>query len=332
MPKVSGTIENSRTKSTEKEQIFSICPIFFGPYGNADLLQDTKHNISIAMTRSKSANIRGRKPQREAENSARNSPRARHGGKSGPPSEAWLYGDHAVMAAIANPARKIRRLVLTKAKLETLDEETRGRIEEQVAPELTDKDGIAKLLPDQAIHQGIALLPSPLPDRSLEDLTRESGQGTMVVAILDQVTDPHNVGAILRSAAAFNVAAVILPDRHSPPVTGVLAKAASGAVEVVPIIRVGNLSRALDQLAELGFWRIGLDGQAEQELEQAAASFTKIAIVLGAEGKGLRQLTARTCDLLAKLPISSQVESLNVSNAAAITFYELARAARLSKS
>ncbi len=232
------------------------------------------------------------------------------------------------MAALANPSRRFRRLVITKSKFDSLDVEVQGTIEEKVPPELMEKEGIAKLLPEHAIHQGIALLPLPLPDFRIEDLPGKDDQGFKVVAVLDQVTDPQNVGAILRSAAAFNVGAVILPDRHSPPITGVLAKAASGAVECVPVIRVGNLSRALEQLAERGYWRIGLDGHADQELEQAASDLQKIAIVLGAEGKGLRQLTARKCDLIAKLPISSEVESLNVSNAAAITFYELARAAR----
>lgn len=278
------------------------------------------------MTRSKSANIRGRKPRKDTENSAKKAPRARHGSKSGATSDGWLYGDHAVIAALANPARKFRRLVLTRAKFDALDAETKGRIEEQIAAEIVDKEAITRLLPENAIHQGIALLPSPLPDHGIEALIESADQGPLVVAILDQVTDPQNVGAILRSAAAFNVAAVIMPDRHSPPITGVLAKAASGAVETVPIIRVGNLSRALDQLAERGFWRIGLDGHAEQELSQAVATLEKVAIVLGAEGKGLRQLTTQKCDLLARLPISPQVESLNVSNAAAITFYELARA------
>ena len=322
---MTGTIENSRAKSTEKEQIISICTFFFGPLENADLLHDTKHNISIAMMRSKSANIRGRKPRRDAENSAKKASHGRHGGKSAAVSDGWLYGDHAVVAALANPARKFRRLVLTKNKFEALSEDTKGRIEEQLAPEFVDKDAITRLLPENAIHQGIALLPAPLPDHAIEDLLDNPDKDVQVVAVLDQVTDPQNVGAILRSAAAFNVAAVIMPDRHSPPITGVLAKAASGAVETVPIIRVGNLSRALDQLAERGFWRIGLDGQAEQELSQAVATLKKVAIVLGAEGKGLRQLTTQKCDLLAKLPISPKVESLNVSNAAAITFYELAR-------
>lgn len=217
---------------------------------------------------------------------------------------------------------------MTKAKFDALDDDIKGGIEEVIAPEFIEKDVISGLLPENAIHQGIALLPATLPEMTLEDLPDADASIPVVVAVLDQVTDPQNVGAILRSAAAFNVHALIVPDRHSPPITGVLAKAASGAVEIVPVIRVGNLSRALDQLAEKGFWRIGLDGHTTQELEKAAGKFQKIAIVLGAEGKGLRQLTAQKCDLLAKLPISPRVESLNVSNAAAITFYELARSTR----
>ncbi|WP_340150301.1 23S rRNA (guanosine(2251)-2'-O)-methyltransferase RlmB [uncultured Sneathiella sp.] len=277
------------------------------------------------MSRSKPANRRNSKPQKDPATSGRKNPRSNRQGKAASSQDNWLYGDHAVMAALANPARKLRRLVITKAKLEALDIDTRGGIEERIAPEVIDKDVISDLLPENAIHQGIALLPAPLPELSLADLPDAASSESIVVAVLDQVTDPQNVGAILRSAAAFNISALIVPNRHSPPVTGVLAKAASGALEMVPIIRVGNLSRALDQLAEDGFWRIGLDGHATQKLEDAAKSFQKIAIVLGAEGKGLRPLTAQKCDLLAKLPISSRIESLNVSNAAAITFYELAR-------
>jgi len=246
----------------------------------------------------------------------------------GSAKDGWLYGDHAVLAALANPARKIKRLVLTKSKCDTLDAMMQGMISEKVAFELLDKDVISSLLPENALHQGIAALPAPLPDRAIADLPDANDSTHSIIAILDQVTDPHNVGAILRSAAAFGVDAVIMPDRNSPPITGVLARAASGAVESVPIIRVGNLSRALDQLADKGYWRIGLDGQADQELESAAASIRHVALVLGSEGKGLRHLTAQKCDLLSKLPISSDIESLNVSNAAAIAFYEISRQQR----
>jgi 23S rRNA (guanosine2251-2'-O)-methyltransferase len=251
--------------------------------------------------------------------------------KGNPMADNWLYGDHAVLAALINPQRKKKRLVLTKSKLSNLDKETLGLIEETVAAEVVDKDVIANLLPENAVHQGIALLPGPLPDLSIEDLGTAENDTCSVIAVLDQVTDPHNVGAILRSAAAFGVRAIVMPDRNSPPNSGVLARSASGALETVPIIRVGNLSRALDQLAEKGFWRIGLDGRADQELETTAAEIKHVALVLGSEGKGLRQLTEQKCDLLAKLPISSHIESLNVSNAAAIAFYEIARQQRTFK-
>ncbi|MCF8468968.1 MAG: 23S rRNA (guanosine(2251)-2'-O)-methyltransferase RlmB [Sneathiella sp.] len=277
------------------------------------------------MSRSKSANSHRRIPGNSPEKSLSARPRPPRRGKTHADNDSWLYGDHAVLAALANPVRKIRRLVMTRSKMDSLDDETKGRIEEIIAPEFLDKDAITNLLPENAIHQGIAALPSPLPDYSLEDLPDADDPAVIVVAILDQVTDPHNVGAILRSAAAFNVKALIVPDRHSPPMTGVLAKSASGALELVPVIRVGNLSRAMDQLAGRGFWRIGLDGHADREPEAAAAGIEKVAIVLGSEGKGLRHLTAEKCDLLAKLPMSGDIESLNVSNAAAIAFYELAR-------
>ncbi|WP_169542759.1 23S rRNA (guanosine(2251)-2'-O)-methyltransferase RlmB [Sneathiella aquimaris] len=241
--------------------------------------------------------------------------------------DAWLYGDHAVLAALSNPDRKIRRLLLTKSKLDKLELDMQERVQKIPTLELVSADDIRALLPDQAIHQGIALMASPLKELDIEDVVAlvDNSPGN-AVAILDQVTDPHNVGAILRSAAAFNIAAVILPDRHSPPVTGVLARSASGAVETVPMVRVGNLSRAMDRLAEMGFWRIGMDGTAAQTLEQAVKGTDRLAIVLGSEGKGLRRLTSEKCDLLGKLPMSDSIESLNVSNAAAIAFYEINRA------
>lgn len=241
-------------------------------------------------------------------------------------NDAWLYGDHAVFAALANPIRKIKRILLTKAKHEKLESPQQSAIGNFGQAELVSNEELSALLPENAIHQGIALLPFPLKEYVIEDVPSLQGdQKTITVALLDQVTDPHNVGAILRSAAAFNISAVIVPDRHSPPITGVLARSASGAVETVPMIRVGNLSRALDQLAEMGFWRIGMDGRASQTIEQAVEGTEKIALVLGSEGKGLRRLTAEKCDLLGKLPMSSSIESLNVSNAAAIAFYECDR-------
>ncbi|MCR9215476.1 MAG: 23S rRNA (guanosine(2251)-2'-O)-methyltransferase RlmB [Proteobacteria bacterium] len=248
--------------------------------------------------------------------------------KQASPDDSWIYGDHPTLAALANRNRKIKRLVLTEAKMSSLNSEMKGLIQEKVAPELLERETISGLLPENALHQSIAIQAAPLKELSIEDLPSSDNDQASIIAVLDQVSDPHNVGAILRSAAAFNISAIILPDRHSPPISGTLAKSASGAVELVPMIRVANLSRALETLAQKGYWRIGLDGLADQSLETAAKDIRKIALVLGSEGRGLRQLTAEKCDLLAKLPIDPKMESLNVSNAAAIAFYELARQAK----
>ncbi|MEH6403329.1 MAG: 23S rRNA (guanosine(2251)-2'-O)-methyltransferase RlmB [Sneathiella sp.] len=255
-------------------------------------------------------------------------PRPKRGRKEGgkPVIDNWLYGDHAVMAALANPKRVINRLVLTKSKFEHLSDSELALVKAFPNAEVIQPDQLHDLVPENAIHQGIAILPQNLPGLHLEDLLQIIGEDEKAnVVVLDQVTDPHNVGAILRSAAAFEISALIVPDRHTPPISGVLARAASGAVEQVPVIRVSNLARALEKLTEFGFWRIGLDGTANQELEEAVANSGRLALVLGSEGKGLRRLTAENCDLLAKLPISEKMESLNVSNAAAIAFYELSR-------
>lgn len=175
------------------------------------------------------------------------------------------------------------------------------------------------------MHQGIAVLAEHLESPGIEDIGRlAQNRDHAVVMVLDQVTDPHNVGAILRSAAAFGALAVVVTDRHSPEETGTLAKSASGALEVMPLVRVTNMVRALEQLKEAGFWTAGLAGEATQTLAQAKLS-GKIALVMGAEGEGLRRLTREHCDHLVKLPMSDLVESLNVSNAAAISLYELAR-------
>ncbi|WP_084264668.1 23S rRNA (guanosine(2251)-2'-O)-methyltransferase RlmB [Sneathiella glossodoripedis] len=244
------------------------------------------------------------------------------------PGDGWLYGDHAVLAALTNPNRKIKRLLITKSKETQLSAEDLKAVSSTPNLEYVSTDELNDMLPEGAIHQGIALKATPLPDYSLEDIPNLfEGKTHQAIAVLDQVTDPHNVGAITRSAAAFGIGAIVLPDRRSPSITGVLARSASGAIESVPLIRVNNLARALDKLAEMGFWRIGMDGRADQELETAITGANRIALVLGSEGKGLRRLTEEKCDLLGKLPISSKIESLNVSNAAAIAFYEIAKTA-----
>jgi 23S rRNA (guanosine2251-2'-O)-methyltransferase len=175
------------------------------------------------------------------------------------------------------------------------------------------------------VHQGIAAQLDALEEPDIEDIVRATeGLESARVVVLDQVTDPHNVGAIIRSAAAFGTAAVVMPERNSPPSTGTLAKAASGAIEHVPLVRVVNLARALDRLKQAGFWCVGLDAGATTALHAADLS-GKVAVVLGAEGEGLRRLTREHCDLMVRIPISRGMESLNVSNAAAIALYELAR-------
>ena len=238
-------------------------------------------------------------------------------------NQVWIYGLHAVSAALANPLRHPLRLLLTQDIAESLYEMT-SQLNE-LKPEVVTRDAISRMLPAGAVHQGAALLSDTLRPIPLEDVIDQAAAvEKTVIVILDQVTDPQNVGAILRSAAAFGASAVVMPDRHAPPETGALVKAASGAVELVPLVRVINLARAMEDLKAAGFWIAGLDGQATQTL--AAADMTgKVALVLGAEGEGLRRLTRDLCDILVRLPISERMESLNVSAAAAVALYELAR-------
>ena len=192
--------------------------------------------------------------------------------------------------------------------------------------QIVDRGEITARRPDDAVHQGIADHADPLPEPALGDLLDATAERAgAVLVILDQATDPRNVGAVMRSAAAFGCAGVVVHKHHAPPETGALAKTASGALETVPLVRAGNLSRAMNEIKEAGFWCIGLDGGAEETLAAVVPS-GRTALVLGAEGAGLRRLTAETCDRLARIPISANMESLNLSNAAAIALYELARA------
>jgi 23S rRNA (guanosine2251-2'-O)-methyltransferase len=233
----------------------------------------------------------------------------------------WLYGLHAVQAALANPHRKLGRAALTPRAIETLGSELLAR----VRVETLEPGAIDKLLPAGAVHQGAALEAWPLKSRDLNDILAEPGTGgRRVVLVLDQLSDPHNVGAILRTAAAFGVTAVVVQDRHAPPQSGALAKAASGALDIIPYVEVVNIARALDQLAEQGFWRIALAGDGESTLAQAVPT-GDVALVLGSEGTGIRRLVREHCEASAFIPISKTMESLNVSNAAAIALYELRR-------
>ena len=184
---------------------------------------------------------------------------------------------------------------------------------------LADVADLGRLVPHDAPHQGVVIEVEPLEDAWLDGLLSGAGERA-VLLVLDQVTDPHNVGAILRSAAAFGAVGIVTQDRHSPPESGALAKAASGALERVPWARVVNLARALEEIGDAGFWRIGLTGEADTDLKDALGP-QRVALVLGAEGPGLRQNTREHCDALARLPISDAIESLNVSNAAAVALY-----------
>jgi len=262
-----------------------------------------------------------------------------HGDKEQPepkPSDNgyWLYGRHAVEATLQNPRRKILRLLATG--------ETGMRLEETLAQrnatppggapqrrlpawESIEREALTKLLGPDAVHQGLAARVMALPETDIFDIcdqARERKHASVVV--LDQVTDPHNVGAILRSAAAFGALAVILTERHAAPESGALAKAASGALDIVPLVRVTNLARTLALLKDAGFWCAGLAADGETTLAKANLS-GRVALLLGAEGPGLRRLTRENCDLLVRLPTQGPIGHLNVSNAAAVALYELAR-------
>ncbi len=237
-------------------------------------------------------------------------------------SGQWLYGLHAVEAALANPRRRLGRACLTPRAVELIGEKLLSRVRVDVL----EPGAIDKLLPAGAVHQGAALEAWPLKTRDLDGILAEtSGASRRVVLVLDQLTDPHNVGAILRTAAAFGVIAVVVQDRNAPPQSGTLAKAASGALDLIPYVEVVNIARTLDHLAEKGFWRIALAGDGEQSIADAVP-VGDVALVLGSEGTGIRRLVREHCEASAFIPIAKTVESLNVSNAAAVALYELKRA------
>src|SRR5215472_16348354 len=233
-------------------------------------------------------------------------------GDHGADGPAILYGWHTVTLALQNPRRRIRKLLLTENAARRLAEE---KIETPIAPEIVRPNQIDQLLTPDAVHQGLLAEADPLPSPDIETLAPEG-----LVLVLDQIADPHNVGAIMRSAAAFAVKAIVTTARHSPEATGVLAKAASGALELVPLVTVQNLARALTRLNERGFLTVGLDSEGSDDLS-AIELRQPLALVLGAEGKGLRQLTRETCKAVARLDMPGEIKSLNVSNAAVLALY-----------
>jgi len=234
-----------------------------------------------------------------------------------PTDERWIWGRHPVQAALENPKRKILRLIFAEGSDHELNLGPK--------PETLPKHEITELLPSEAVHQGFALLAEPLPKVYLEDiisLTKSNTRATILV--LDRITDPHNVGAIMRSASVFGADAVIISDRHAPPLNGTLAKSSSGAIETIPLVRVTNLVRAIRSLQKQGFWCAGLDSEADTPLEDLKpAPYQTIA--LGAEGPGLRRLTREACDTICKISSSGPIKSLNVSNAAAVALFSLNR-------
>ena len=261
--------------------------------------------------------------------------RSRRPRPAGTGGTIWLYGVHAVAAALANPARARHRLVATADGAERLAGAHDAPEIVAGATEIVERRALDELLPAGAVHQGLALLTAPLPAPAIEDITdRGAAAARAAVIVLDRVSDPHNVGAVVRSAAVFGALAVVVPDRHSPGAGGVLAKSASGGLETEPLVRVANLARALHGLKECGFWCVGLDSAATTRLDRADLP-DRVAFVLGAEGSGLRRLTRETCDLTTTIsgagpdagPGAGTMASLNVSCAATVALYAFARAA-----
>ncbi|MGA7973232.1 MAG: 23S rRNA (guanosine(2251)-2'-O)-methyltransferase RlmB [Pseudolabrys sp.] len=238
-----------------------------------------------------------------------------------PDGPAILYGWHTVKAALENPNRRILRLLATENAVRKLADEG---VALPVEPELVRPGAIDARLGPDAVHQGLLAEAEPLAAPTVATLAPEG-----LVLVLDQITDPHNVGAILRSAAAFAVQAIVTTARHSPEATGVLAKSASGALELVPLVTVQNLARGMEELRQRGFLLVGLDSEGENDLS-ALPLRAPLALVLGAEGKGLRQLTKATCDRLARIDVPGEIKSLNVSNAAALSLYVASRAVQAS--
>src|SRR5579871_3470964 len=237
--------------------------------------------------------------------------RPRHSARRGE-GLAVLYGWHTVKAALENPQRRFHRLLATENAVRRLNEDN---VRFPIAPTLVGAEDITAITGAQAVHQGVYAEADPLPSPELEDIAPGG-----IVLVLDQITDPHNVGAILRSAAAFGIKAVVTTERHSPEATGVLAKAASGALEYVPIATVVNLARALDELHDLNALLVGLDSGGDADLAAIPLS-APLALVIGAEGKGLRHLTRVRCDAIARLALPGRITSLNVSNATALALY-----------
>ena len=269
---------------------------------------------------------RGQPPGPDGRGRTRHQPAARPEPRG---SRYWIYGLHAAAAALANPRRRLTRAMATAEAEGVLAEAlqaARARLGERFVIARAERADFLARLGTEAVHQGIAVEAEPLAQPDLSQLAAACGTEATLL-LLDQVTDPHNVGAILRSAAAFGSAGVAMTEHHAPPETGSLAKAASGGLEQIPLLRVANLSQAMELLKRERFWCFGLGADGSQDISEVDLG-GRVAFVLGAEGTGLRRLTRERCDLVLRLPTRESLVQLNVSNAAAISLYERARRRR----
>lgn len=287
------------------------------------------HNAEKSRSKDRGAASSRESPRARGAESADSAPRSFTGNG---PGTVTLWGRHAVAAALANPDREILATHLSKRAETTLADILKDippdRRASLPAANILDPGELLEKVPGDAVHQGLVVVARPLPGLGIESLVdRLANIPDALLVVLDQVTDPHNVGAVLRSAAAFGASGLIVQSRHTPPADGVLAKSASGALERVPIIEVTNIARAIDTLKDGGFWCVGLSGDGEVSIEDARLD-GKIALVLGAEGPGLRRLPRERCDVTTRLPTLADFGTLNISNAAAIALYEARRAAR----
>ncbi len=316
-PKRAESEHNSR-KSAQK-------PRFFGQKTDDSKPKTGKFNTKKTSFTPKTTPFMDEKPPHTRQNSPNFHTKRTE--KKSDKSAHLLWGLHAVREALLNPKRICRRLLATQAGEAALQETLKKREKAglpTLPPLIVNKNELEQLLPRSSVHQGVVLDAAPLQELSIDDLLGQEPSPDLIV-VLDQVTDPHNVGAILRSAAALGAGAVIVTERCAPASSGVMAKSASGAAEYVPLIPVVNLARALEALKGESYWCIGLAEEGEHDLAQAKMGQGRIALVMGAEGEGLRVLTRRHCDELARLPTQGPIGSLNVSNAAAVALYEVKR-------
>lgn len=320
-------MEKSALCQRQIKQIFIkntiVAPITVFPSGFHEI-QMLCHDIMSKSNRPK----RPAKKRNPPQNRSPRTPERSQAAPERPKGPPWFYGRHAVMAILQNDKRHCHRLLATSEFInshgEELNRSLKATTRKRPDIEIQDRHTLDDLT-QGAVHQGIAVQTDPLPRLSLEDVLPDmEDKPQSIIVVLDQATDPQNIGAVMRSCAAFGADGVIIPDKNAPEITPSMAKTACGALERLPFIRITNLARSLDQLKEHGFWTVGLDGYADQDMAQVDLK-GKTVLVMGNEGSGLRRLTKEKCDFLVKIPITQAVESLNLSNATAVALYECAR-------